>query len=276
MKPLSLGVATADPVVGSACKEALRRLGDVCEVERDRESLARPLPFDLLVLDLGRGRVEDVALFAACLSANRELPIVLTGPDPGPDLAVELLQLGAADFTPSPPTPDTLHRKVRRLLTGKAIPAIDHPALAPLSAKEGDSDRRASYRARVSREADASVRLLLDGEAVRAAIMDLSLDGERAPGALRVRASADITAPKLWLHAGRGEHAGELLIDDDYDEAVPVRLRATRVRYSLRKRTVDVVLQYRTEGAEGSRRIGRFWIRCQRRDGRHFEYPGAS
>ena len=225
------------------------------------------------MLDLDRGGEEAVALFASCLSANYELPIVLCGPDPGPDFAVELIQMGAADFVASPPTPDTLRKKVRRLLTGKVRPAIDDPALVPLLEDDGESNRRASFRAHVGAEVDASIRLSLDGQDVRAAIMDLSLDGDRTPGAVRVRTCTDDTAPKLWLVAGRSEHVGELHIEDDYEQPVPVRLLATRVRYLLRKRRVDVVLQYRTDGGEGARRVGRFWIRCQRRDADLVEYP---
>lgn len=263
MKPLSLGVCASDPVVLSVCREALRELGEVRPVARDRKTLSGDLPLDLLVLDLGAGQQGDVALFAACLAANHELPIVLSGPDPGPDFAVELLQLGAADFIASPPTPETLRRKVRRVLTGAATACIDDPVLRPLVDDDPDSDRRRSYRAPVATDMDASIRLTLDGQEVRAAVLDLSLDGDRNPGAVRVRTSVDQTAPRLWLLAGVAEHEGELFIEDDYDKPVPVRMRATSVRYLLRKRRIDVVLQYRTDGDEGSRRVGRFWIRCQ-------------
>ena len=183
------------------------------------------------------------------------------------------IQLGAADFVRSPPDPGTLRRKVRRLLTGEVTAAIDDPVLAPLLAHDGQDDRRGSYRAGIAWDMDASILLSLDGQEVRAAIMDLSLDGERAPGAVRVSTSADATTPKLWLVAGRAEQLGEMHIEDHYDHPVPVRFLATRVRYFLRKRRVDVVLQYRTVDAEGSRRVGRFWIRCQRRELGRFEYP---
>lgn len=266
MKPLSVGICTEDPAVLSACREGLRELGEVREIARDSGQLERPLPLDLLVLDLGKGEAADVALFAGCRSANYELPIVVACVDRGADFAVELLQLGAEDFVLSPPAPGILRSRVRRLLTGTSMAAVDSPLLAPLVAGDDDDDRRRSYRAHVAADMDASIRLTLGGQEVRAAVMDLSLDSERSPGALRVRTSADQTAPSLWLLAGRTEHPGFLYLEDDYPVPVEVRMRATRFRYLLRHRRIDVVLQYRTDGGEGARRVGRFWIRCQRRD----------
>ena len=156
-------------------------------------------------------------------------------------------------------------------------PAVDDPLLADLATESSEEDRRASYRAEVASEVNASIRISLDGEDVRAAIMDLSLAGERTPGALRVRASSDVTAPRLWMHAGRGDHEAEMYIGQGADEGDPiaVRLRARRVRYFLRKRLVDVVLQYRIDDAAEARRVGRFWIRCQRRGWAEVEYPPA-
>ena len=57
--------------------------------------MSRPLPYDVLVLDVAEGDQESLALFVSCRTANYELPIVLTGADPGADVAVELLVLGA-------------------------------------------------------------------------------------------------------------------------------------------------------------------------------------
>ena len=263
---LHIGVASEDAATVAACRLWLHDLGVLDTPGTGPAAFGLPLPYDLLVLDLGVAIQTGAAAFARCRTANPGLPIIVLGRDVGSDLAVEFVKLGAGDFLSAPPDPSVLRRKVVRLATGQTRPTLGldmFEALVPR--REEAEERRRAFRARVPADFTAWARFKVKKDEVRATLVDLSLEADSRPAGMLVRVlGADIDPAVLAAEAVGGGH--KLLV------TVPGRLapveatgRLVRVQHHGDHAFFDVAFQFRPGNRNASAVIGRFWMQCQTR-----------
>ncbi|MSP59496.1 MAG: hypothetical protein EXR72_03980 [Myxococcales bacterium] len=260
---LRIGLIGAGPELLGVCVLALRDDGVVTAVDAAGSASDDS---DALLLVLADPIEDGIREFARCLGRFPGKPIIPLGRAVDPEVAVELVKDGAADFLSLPFNPEVLVRKIRRALrmTGPR-PAFDSAAFAPLR-KDSPSpydgaNRRRCFRAEplVGYRATATVR---GARTVIFQVENLSIVTDGQPGGMLLSANAT-KAPALPLADWERGRAFELQLQ--LPHGPPIRTVSRMVPGTLRKGgPLRFAVHYSVDKAADAAQVRAFWLECQR------------
>jgi len=248
----------------------VRSLGWFGEVRLilDPDDLAGPLEVDLLVAEVGGVDLLELDRLKTCRAANPDAPLLMLGRGVSANLAVELVRLLGDDILCLPsPDPDTLFRKVERLLIGSWQPVLEAAylqALKPVKVPSGH-ERRRVIRADVPEvwRTWAVVENLSGRPCVR--VGDLSAPQADAPGGLMLLADKRIAKALVKeLHGfGRGAKISLSLALYGDDSAIPLTATVARIPNPREGGVYPLGVTVQFDVEKDLTRFARFWTACR-------------
>lgn len=268
--PRIVGLAGAGPELAAACRSALRDIASVREIEIDAETGQSSIEerLELILFRLMPPFDPAVRLLARCRAAQPGVPVILIGSNVPPDLAVELIKCGIADFISLPIEHVGLHRKVLRAFGEHHGPAFTWSMLSYFQNMDrawSGRNRRHCFRVLTDLERPVKAHVVVDDVAYELSVLNLSIATEGWPGGLLLDASSEI-ADEIELDSmqNSGELSLSLVLPDDEGGAIELIGQPVAGLRPGPEGNVSFALQYWTKRPNEEPRIRRFWADAQR------------